>query len=569
MTQSAFAADMTFTADTTITSDATIASGDTWIINPEVTLTIDSGISLTIEDGGQFIIEGLASHLFNYGNINNDGLISVAHITDPDIFASGINNYGTFYNSGTITITGDSNGIVNYDTLTNAGTITISQTYHGIQNAGTLTNTNTGLITVSNCIGGIRGSFENYGTIIVESSDDWPNPDIMNPNSITTNYGEMIIHGHIFNHSELRDSPGTIINHGVITIENGSISGISTSAFENTNAINLGPGGGLISEDGTLINSGIINSMCQSFFYMIGNGFSGNPINEIPCIPNLISPYDGSSTFETKPVMIWEYPYDPYRTVIFDVNLEDISNPGIPIELDSFELVSPNQYSVKPLNDLTDGNLNWIVSADVDATIGGDLFPYVSATSSSPIFSFEVLPPIIDLDGDGFTTDGSGLGLDCNDNDDAINPDATEIPNDGIDQDCDGVDLIIGGDPVPISGKVIGKHKNGEFSSIGKFSIDGENFKLVHTFGTFEITDTPDKCDPITGDGTIDLKSGNTIDFTFDGEVCQKRLLVKGDISFVINGGTGNYSDATGAGDMSLLSGKSYFGASLTGEIIP
>ena len=45
--------------------------------------------------------------------------------------------------------------------------------------------------------------------------------------------------------------------------------------------------------------------------------------------------------------------------------------------------------------------------------------------------------PAVDEDNDGFNSDE-----DCDDNNPAINPAAVEIPNNGIDEDCNGEDLI-------------------------------------------------------------------------------------------------------------------------------
>ena len=82
----------------------------------------------------------------------------------------------------------------------------------------------------------------------------------------------------------------------------------------------------------------------------------------------------------------------------------------------------------------------------VDCVTANCLFPCLNPNSNACqecVFnncSSGFLICIGDADADGFTEDGG----DCNDQDSTINPVALDIPNDGIDQDCDGSDMIVG-----------------------------------------------------------------------------------------------------------------------------
>jgi hypothetical protein len=72
---------------------------------------------------------------------------------------------------------------------------------------------------------------------------------------------------------------------------------------------------------------------------------------------------------------------------------------------------------------------------DGDITTAGD-----QRTSNGDDDLFVARIAIADTDGDGFAGPLGG-DTDCNDDDPAINPDADEIPYNGIDEDCDGEDL--------------------------------------------------------------------------------------------------------------------------------
>lgn len=80
---------------------------------------------------------------------------------------------------------------------------------------------------------------------------------------------------------------------------------------------------------------------------------------------------------------------------------------------------------------------------EFNATRTGTYYLKVRSYSAEELTSYQLgIREHVDADDDGYTPT-----FDCNDNDDSIYPFATEIPGDGIDQDCSGVDAIADGTP--------------------------------------------------------------------------------------------------------------------------
>jgi RHS repeat-associated protein/uncharacterized repeat protein (TIGR01451 family) len=125
--------------------------------------------------------------------------------------------------------------------------------------------------------------------------------------------------------------------------------------------------------------------------------------------------------------------------------------PPVGVVPDVIGLIQPAAQS-----DITAAGLVPVIDARNNSTVpAGIVFGQspaggVTAAANSPVtivVSLGPPPGELDLDLDGFTGDHG----DCNDTNPAINPAAFDVPGDGIDQNCNGVDSIAGDNTLPIA----------------------------------------------------------------------------------------------------------------------
>jgi hypothetical protein len=283
-------------------------------------------------------------------------------------FQSAITNDGTITNSGGgITndgsiITNNADGTINYlsgDGTTNSGTIINNGfinfsggTIHNFSD-GTITNGGTITITDGATLDNGQGAITNSGTVT-------------NGGTITNNGGTIT-----------NNSGGIINNGGVITNGINVLGGtITNSGIINNN------NGATIANSGVINNGGTINNQCAG--QLVGVGNVGGTINEILCVPILVSPSDGSTSSTSTPTFTWQDNLELRTNVQYEWQIAKASDPNTPIQI-----ASPLSTTSHTANPLSSGTYVWKLRAvGASVPLGRTVIPSdFSATSSLTVLT--------------------------------------------------------------------------------------------------------------------------------------------------------------------------------------
>ncbi len=252
-----------------------------------------------------------------------------------------------------------------------------------------------------------RGDIVNDGTILVRFNSSFDNQDSIHVNPSFSHYSTVINNGLIeienharFDNEALIMNSGVIDNHTVVShygpptgfTNYGTITNTNTmnnygtihnNGIINNGLVDVAGNSGTITNAGIINNNDVIDNNCNSQIVQSTGTISGNTVNEILCIPNLISPSDGSFVSEPKPVLTWENDLEN-RLITYTVNLESFSNGLI-------STTSLTPTSSEPLNNLLNEAHTWNVKVNLDSNYSPNyLFTHVPVMSEPD--SFKIIP---------------------------------------------------------------------------------------------------------------------------------------------------------------------------------